>query len=163
VVYARRWLRLPASVHGNGDHGFVPILIRLAREKGVSAYIGNGLNRWPATHRLDAAALYRLALEKIDVGVRYHAVAEEGITLKETASVIGRRLNVPVVSKTPEEAKEHFGWFAHFAAADIPGSSQWTRKHLGWQPEQDGLIANIEGPNGYFEAATESRSVQLSR
>jgi nucleoside-diphosphate-sugar epimerase len=143
-------VRLPASVHGDGDHGFIPILIRTAREKGVSSYVGDGLNRWPAVHRLDAAAVYRLALEKSAAGVRYHAVADEGIPLQEVATVIGRRLNVPVTNKTPEEANKHFGWFAHFVAADIPGSSQWTREHLGWQPQQPGLIPDIDRPS-YFE------------
>jgi len=144
-------VRLPASVHGDGDHGFIPILIRMAREKGVSAYVADGLNRWPGVHRLDAAVVYRLALEKGAAGVRYHAVADEGITLREIAAVIGRRLNVPIASKTPEEAKEHFGWFAHFVGADIPGVSQWTRERLGWQPKQAGLIADIDGPR-YFES-----------
>jgi nucleoside-diphosphate-sugar epimerase len=143
-------VRLPASVHGDGDHGFVPILIRMAREKGVSAYVGDGLNRWPGVHRLEAAVVYQLALEKSVAGVRYHAVADEGITLREIAAVIGRRLNVPVVGKTSEEANEHFGWFTEFAAADIPGSSQWTRENLGWQPKQPGLISDIDRP-GYFE------------
>ena len=143
-------VRLPASVHGDGDHGFVPILIGTARQKRVSAYVGGGLNRWPAVHRLDAAVVYRFALEKGAAGVRYHAVAEEGIPLREIASVIGARLNVPVVSRTSEEAEEHFGWFAHFAAADIPGSSLRTREHFGWQPQQPGLIADIDRPR-YFQ------------
>ena len=144
-------VRLPASVHGDGDHGFIPILIRIAREKGVSAYVDDGFNRWPGVHRLDAAVVYRLALEKGAAGVRYHAVADEGITLREIAAVIGRRLNVPIAGKTPEEAKEHFGWFAHFVGADIPGVSQWTRERLGWQPKQAGLIADIDRPR-YFES-----------
>ena len=124
-------VRLPASFHGDGDHGFVPILVRIAREKGVSAYVGDGRNRWPAVHRLDAAAAFRLAIEKRAADVRYHAVADEGIMVSEIAAVISRRLNVPVVCKTPEEAKQHFGWFVHFVSADIPGSSQWTREYLG--------------------------------
>jgi nucleoside-diphosphate-sugar epimerase len=144
-------VRLPASVHGDGDHGFVPILIRIAREKGVAAYVGEGLNRWPGVHRLDASRVYRLALEKGAAGARYHAVADEGISLREIAATIGRRLNVPVVSKTPEEANQHFGWFTHFAAADIPGSSLWTRGRLDWQPSQPGLISDIDRPR-YFES-----------
>lgn len=143
-------LRLPPSVHGVGDHGFVPLLIRIAREKGVSAYIGEGLNRWAAVHRLDAARLYRLVIEVGSVAPRYHAVAGEEVPFREIAQVIGRRLNIPVVSKSPEEAADHFGWFAHFVGLDCPASSAWTQGQLGWRPAQPSLIPDIDQP-GYFE------------
>jgi nucleoside-diphosphate-sugar epimerase len=139
-------VRLPPSVHGDGDRGFVPILINIAREKNVSAYIGDGLNRWPAAHRLDAARLFRLALEKCAARANYHGVAEEGVPFRQIAEVIGRRLRVPVVSKSSEEANKHFDWFAHFAALDNPTSSERTRQLLEWQPEQLGLISDIDRP-----------------
>lgn len=144
-------MRLPPSVHGEGDHGFVPLLIDLARKKGAAAYVGDGANRWPAVHRVDAARLYRLVLEsEFAPGTRIHAVAEQGVPFRSIAEVIGRRLGVPVVSKSRAEAAEHFGWFAHFAALDAPASSQRTREQLGWRPELAGLIADVDQP-AYFK------------
>jgi len=113
--------------------------------------VGDGRNRWPAVHRLDAAHLYRLVLEKDDAAGRYHGVADEGVPTREIAEVIGRRLNVPVVSKSPEEVPEHFGWIGHFFALDGPASSAKTRERLGWQAIQPGLIADIDQPS-YFAA-----------
>jgi nucleoside-diphosphate-sugar epimerase len=144
-------VRLP-QVHDTVKQGLVTFLIDLAREKGVSAFVGDGLNRWSAVHRLDAAPVYRLALEKRTAGARYHAVAEEGVPLREIADAIGRGLKVPVVSKSPEEASEHFGWLAHFAGADMPASSKLTQERLGWRPTQSaGLIADLDHMS-YFKA-----------
>jgi nucleoside-diphosphate-sugar epimerase len=143
-------MRLSPTVHGDGDHGFVPNLINLAREKGVSAYIGDGRNRWNAVHRLDAARLFRLALEKATAGAKYHAVAEEGIAFRDIAEVIGRRLNIPVVSKSPEEAADHFGWFAAFAGLDCPASSKLTQERFGWRPVHPTLLTDLER-GSYFK------------
>jgi len=148
-------LRLPPSVHGNGDHGFVPYLISIAREKGVSAFIGEGLNCWPAVHRLDAAHLYRLVLEKGSAGATYHAVAGEGVPTREIADAIGRGVNVPVVSKSHEAAADHFGWIAPFFGIDGPASSALTQERLGWRPVQPGIIADLNAEH-YFEHAVDA-------
>ncbi|MEU8952172.1 SDR family oxidoreductase [Streptomyces sp. NPDC048489] len=137
-------IRLPASVHGVGDHAFVPHLIRLARETGVSAHLGDGTNRWPAVHRLDAARLYRNALETADAGAVLHAAAEKGVPLRAVAETIGDRLGAPVVSLDEEEATTHFGWILRFARNDNPTSSTTTRKRYNWHPQEPGLLADLD-------------------
>jgi nucleoside-diphosphate-sugar epimerase len=138
-------VRLAPTTHGAGDHGFVPMLIGLAREKGVAAYIGEGDNRWSAVHRGDAARLYRLALERGAKGERYHAVAEEAVPMKTIAAAIGKGLGLPVESRPPE----HFGWFAMFAGMDAATSAAWTRETLGWSPTGPSLAEDLENA-GYF-------------
>jgi nucleoside-diphosphate-sugar epimerase len=142
-------VRLPPSVHGQGDHGFVPMLIAAARAKGVSAYIGDGENLWPAVHQRDAALLYRLALEKGGAGDRFHAAAETGIPFREIAAAIGRGLGVPVVSLSDEEAVAQFSWLAAFVGMDARASTDFTCAKLGWLPNEAGLIFNIEN-SGYI-------------
>jgi nucleoside-diphosphate-sugar epimerase len=142
-------VRLPQVHGGDGKCGLVSYLLDIAREKGISAYVGEGHNRWPSVHRLDAAVLYRLALERAVAGARYHAVADEGVPLRDIAAVLGRHLKVATVSIPPEQAAAHFGWLAHFAVADNPSSSALTRERLGWTPRQAGMMADI-GRAGYF-------------
>ena len=139
-------MRLP-QVHNPVKQGLVTYLVAIAREKGVSAYVGEGRNRWAAAHISDVAHLYRLALEKHEAGARYHAVAEEGVPMRDIAETIGRGLKVPVVSLSPEKAAAHFGWLALFAGADLVASSEKTRKNLGWNPTGPGLIADLEQMN----------------
>ncbi|PWI16298.1 3-beta hydroxysteroid dehydrogenase [Streptomyces sp. Act143] len=148
-------VRLPPSVHGPEDGAFVPKLIDTAREKGVSAMIDEGTNHWPAVHRLDAARLYRLALEEAAAGTRVHAVDDEGVPLHDIATEIGRGLGVPVVRIPRAEAAAHFGWIAHFAALDLRASSALTRRRLGWKPEQPGLLADL-AEGHYFAAGRRS-------
>ena len=144
-------VRLAPSVHGKSDYqGFVPILIKTARDKGVSAYIGDGQNRWPGVHYLDAATLFRLALERGATGAAWHGIADEGVAMRQIAEIIGKHLNVPVVSKSPDEAGEHFGWFASFAGVDAPASSAITQQKLGWNPSRAGLVADLEA-GFYFD------------
>jgi nucleoside-diphosphate-sugar epimerase len=149
-------VRLAPSVHGRDDDGvwkagFASVLIATAREKGVSAYVGQGIQRWNAVHRLDAARLYRLALENAPIGAKLHAVGDEAVTVREIAEVIGRRLSLSVVSKSRDQAAAHFGWFGTLAGLDIPASSALTQARLGWKPEQPGLLDDL-AHGGYFQA-----------
>ncbi|RQP25118.1 SDR family oxidoreductase [Piscinibacter terrae] len=142
-------VRLPPTTHGAGDHGFVPILIDIARRTGRTAYVGEGLNRWSAVHRFDAAVVYRRAIETAKAGARYHAIAETGIAFKDIAHAIGEHLNVPVVSLSPEEAAAHFTWFAKFASMNLSATSVHTREALGWSPKQPTLAQDL-AQAGYF-------------
>ncbi|WP_273733023.1 SDR family oxidoreductase [Mycolicibacterium septicum] len=143
-------VRLSPTTHGEGDHGFVPRLIQVARERGVSAYIGDGTNRWPAVHRLDAAPLFRLAVEQAPSGTVLHAVAEEGIAGRDIAAAIGRHLGLPVTTVPVGQAFEHFGWIGGMFALDVPTSSALTRQRFGWQPSAAGLLEDLDGGH-YFE------------
>ncbi len=144
-------VRLAPTVHGEGDHGFVPILIDLARRTGQSAYIGEGMNAWSAVHRRDAAVVYRRAIEAPRAGARWHAVAEERLLFKDIAAAIGEQLGVPVASLSAEEATAHFGWFTKFAGLDLAATSVVTREALGWTPRHPTLAQDLASA-GYFDA-----------
>jgi nucleoside-diphosphate-sugar epimerase len=137
-------LRLPPTNHGDGDNGFMAFLVSIARDKGVSGYVGDGSNRWPAVHRLDSAHLFRLAVEKAPAGSTLHAIADEGVPIRDIAEAIGRHLNLPAVSISPEDAAEQFSWLSHFVAADSPASSALTRELMGWEPTRSGLIEDLD-------------------
>ena len=143
-------MRLPPTNHGDGDNGFMATIVDIARTKGLSGYIGDGANRWPAVHRLDSARLFRLAVENAPAGSTLHAVADEGVAIRDVAEVIGRHLDVPVKSISAEDAPEHFTWLAHFLGVDSPASSTITRELLGWQPTQVGLLADLDAGH-YFK------------
>ncbi len=137
-------VRLPPTNHGDGDNGFMATLVSIARDKGVAGYIGDGANRWPAVHRLDSAHLFRLAVENAPAGSTLHAVADEGVPIRDIAEVIGRHLNVPLSSVAPEDAAAHFTWMAGFIGLDSPASSALTRELMDWQPTQPGLIEDLD-------------------
>jgi nucleoside-diphosphate-sugar epimerase len=145
-------VRLSPTCHGDGDKGFVPTLIGVARDKGVAGYVGDGANRWPAVHRLDAAKLFALAVDKAPAGSVLHGVADEGVALRDIAEVIARHLGVPAVPVAPEDAADHLGWLGGFVGADTPASSGLTRELLGWQPAEPGLLADLDQGH-YFRAA----------
>ena len=146
-------LRLPPSVHGEGDHGSVPRLIDIARVEGVAAYPGDGFNRWPAVHRFDAARLFRLALESAPAGARLHAIGDEGIPVRDIAGAIGRHLGLPVTTISPEKAVDHFGWLGAFFSLDVPASSTLTRELLGWRPAHPGLRDDLEQGHYFHDRA----------
>ena len=137
-------IRLPPSVHDKGDKGFIPVIINAARSKGVAAYVGDGNNRWPAVHRLDAAHLFCLALEKAAKGSRYNAIGDEGISVREIVETIGKCLNLPVESISPDEAPGYFEWMSRFITFDSPATAYKTQEQLGWQPAHIGLIEDMK-------------------
>jgi nucleoside-diphosphate-sugar epimerase len=143
-------VRFAPTVHGAGDHGFMAVLVGIARDKGVSAYLDDGANRWPAVHRLDAAKLVRLAIQDAPAGSTLHATADEGVPTRVIADAIGRGLDVPVVSLPADQAEEHFSWLGRFFATDAPASSTVTREMLGWKPTQPGLIEDVDEGH-YFQ------------
>ena len=142
-------IRLPPVVHDRDKQGLASMMIRIAQKKGVSAYVEDGRNRWPGVHRLDAAHLFRLALEKGTAGASYHAVAEEGVPVRKIAEVIGRRLKIPVVGQSKTEAAKHFSWLASFLPVDNPTSSELTQERLGWRPTQTELIPDVEQSSAF--------------
>lgn len=146
-------VRLAPTVHGEGDHGFVAVLIEIARTKGISGYLGDGSARWPGVHRLDAATLFRLAIEQAPAGSVLHGVADEGVPTRAIAEIIGRHLDIPAVSIDPEQAEEHFGWLALFLALDSPASGALTRELVGWQPTHPGLIDDLDQGH-YFHTSS---------
>jgi nucleoside-diphosphate-sugar epimerase len=154
-------VRLAPSVHGERDTGFVPRLIAIARDKGVSAFVGDGSNRWPAVHRLDAARLFRQAAEAAPAGSRLHGAGEEGVTFREIAEVIGSQLQLPVLSVAAEDAGEHFGFLSAFVSLDNPTSSALTRQLVGWAPEGPALIADLEQGH-YFNDSTINSPQELA-
>jgi nucleoside-diphosphate-sugar epimerase len=144
-------LRLPPTVHGAGDHGFMATLVRIARQKGVSGYIGDGANRWPAVHRADAANLFHRAVEGVPAGSTLHAVADEGVPIRKIADVMGRQLEIPVASIPMDSASAHFTWLADFLSVDAPASSAFTRDLLHWQPTQPGLLEDLEAGHYFLQ------------
>lgn len=146
-------VRFPPSVHGRGDHGFISMIINIARTKGISAYPGEGSNRWPAVHRLDAAHLFRLAVESAPAGARLHGVGDEGVPVRDIAELIGRHLKLPVTSISREQAESHFGFLGAFFGLDCPASSALTQELLGWHPVQPGLMADLDEGHYFTEVA----------
>ena len=147
-------VRLPPTVHGQGDHGFVPALIGIARTKGLSAHVGEGANRWAAVHRLDSARLFRLALQAAPAGTRLNAIGDEGVPFRDIAQAIGRRLNLPVTAISREEADGHFGLFALFTSLDVPASSALTQERFGWHPAHPGLIPDLDEGHYFTDLPT---------